>query len=80
MLAQLCARSHGMSSSGDPTMTFFHQPSTFAAPRGEGLHPKLQALLDRNATSPFSEISMRQDGLTQAGPSPNSEVYHHAKT
>jgi hypothetical protein len=55
-------------------MTFFHQFSAFAASRGEGLHPKLQALLERAAASPFSEVSMRHDGLIQAGPSPDSEV------
>ena len=53
-------------------MTFFHQFSVFAASRGEGLHPKLRALLER--ASPFSEVSMRRDGLIQAGPSPDSEV------
>jgi hypothetical protein len=55
-------------------MTFFHQFSVFAASRGEGLHPKLRALLERAAASPFPEISMRHDGLIQAGPSPDPEV------
>jgi hypothetical protein len=55
-------------------MTSFHQFSVFAASRGEGLHPKLRALLERAAASPFSELSMRHDGLIQAGPSPDSEV------
>ena len=55
-------------------MTFFHQFSVFAASRGEGLHPKLRALLERAAASPFSEVSMRRDGLIQAGLSPDSEV------
>jgi hypothetical protein len=55
-------------------MTVFHQFSDFAALRGEGLHPKLRALLERAAASPFSEVSIRHDGLMQAGPSPNSEV------
>ena len=55
-------------------MTCFHQFSAFAASRGEGLHPKLRALLERAAASPFSEISMRHDGLIRAGPSPDSEV------
>jgi hypothetical protein len=55
-------------------MTCFHQFSAFAASRGEGLHPKLQALLERAAASPFSEVSMRRDGLIQAGPSPDSEA------
>jgi hypothetical protein len=55
-------------------MTSFHQFSAFAASRGEGLHPKLQALLERAAASPFSEVSKRSDGMIQAGPSPDSEV------
>jgi hypothetical protein len=54
-------------------MSVFRQFSVFAASRGEGLHPKLQALLERAAASPFSEVSMRHDGLIQAGPSPDSE-------
>jgi hypothetical protein len=55
-------------------MTSFHQFSAFAASRGEGLHPKLQTLLTRAAASPSSEISIRRDGMIQAGPSPESEV------
>jgi hypothetical protein len=55
-------------------MTLFHQFSVFAASRGEGLHPKLRAILERTAASPFSEVSMRRDGMIQAGPSPDSEV------
>jgi hypothetical protein len=55
-------------------MTSFHQFSAFAASRGEGLHPKLRSLLERAAISPFSEFSMRHDGLIQAGPNPNSGI------
>jgi hypothetical protein len=55
-------------------MTSFHQFSVFAASRGEGLHPKLRALLERAAAAPYSEVSRRHDGLIQAGPSPDSEV------
>ena len=55
-------------------MIFFHQFSAFAASRNEGLHPKLRTLLERAAASPFSEVSLRRDGLIQAGPSPDSEV------
>jgi hypothetical protein len=55
-------------------MTSFHLFSVFAAARGEGLHPKLQALLEHAAAAPFSEFSMRHDGLVQAGPSPDSEL------
>jgi hypothetical protein len=55
-------------------MTPFHRFGAFAASRNEGLHPKLGALLERAAASPFSVVSMRHDGLIQAGPSPESEV------
>jgi hypothetical protein len=61
-------------SAGALAVTSFHQFSAFAASRGEGLHPKLRALLERAAASPFSEVSIRSDGMIQAGPSPNSEV------
>jgi len=55
-------------------MCAFHQFSALAASRGEGLHPKLHALLERAATSPVSELSMRHDGLVQAGPDPEPEI------
>ena len=55
-------------------MTSFHQFGAFAAARGEGLHPKLQRLLERAATSPFSDLSIRHDGMIQAGANPISEV------
>jgi hypothetical protein len=55
-------------------MTSFHQFSAVAESRGDGLHPKLRALFERAAASPCSEVSIRHDGLIQAGPSPNSEV------
>jgi hypothetical protein len=55
-------------------VTSFRQFSGFATSRGEGLHPKLQTLFDRAAASPFSVISMRHDGLIQAGPNPESEI------
>jgi hypothetical protein len=47
---------------------------TFAASRGEGLHPKLRDLLKREAEIPFSEIAIRRDGMLQAGPNPESET------
>jgi hypothetical protein len=62
------------SNPGDLMITSFHQFHALAASRSEGLHPKLRALLERTATSPFSKISMRHDGLIQAGPSPASEI------
>ena len=55
-------------------MTSFHQFSVLAASRDEGLHPKLRVLLERTAEFPFWELSMRKDGLIQAGPNPHSEV------
>jgi hypothetical protein len=55
-------------------MTLFSQFSVLAEARGEGLHPKLRALLERAAASPWSEIAVRHDGLIQAGPSPEAEI------
>jgi hypothetical protein len=49
-------------------MTSSNQFNAFAAARGEGLHPKLRDLLQRAAASRFSEISIRHDGMLQAGP------------
>jgi hypothetical protein len=55
-------------------MTSSNQFNAFAAARGEGLHPKLRDLLQRAAASRFSEISIRHDGMLQAGPNPASEM------
>jgi hypothetical protein len=55
-------------------MTSFREFDSFAAARGEGLHPKLRELLERAAQSPFSETQVRRDGMLQAGPSPGSEM------
>ncbi len=52
-------------------MNLFNQFVVFAESRGEGLHPKLRALLERAGASRFT---MRRDGLMQAGPSPQSEA------
>jgi hypothetical protein len=54
-------------------MTSSGQFNAFAASRGEGLHPKLRDLLERAAASPFSETSVRHDGMLQAGPNPALE-------
>jgi hypothetical protein len=48
--------------------------NAFAASRGEGLHPKLHALLERASACPLSEVSTRPDGLIQAGPDPEAEI------
>ena len=55
-------------------MNLLNQFSVFAQAPGEGLDPKLRALLEPAAASPFSEVSVRYDGLIQAGPSPESET------
>ena len=55
-------------------MTSSKQVNAVAAARGEGLHPKLRDLIERTAASPFSAVSIRHDGLFQAGPSPASEI------
>jgi hypothetical protein len=51
-------------------MTSSNQFNAFVAARGEGLHPKLRDLLERAVASPHSDVSVRHDGLLQAGPSP----------
>lgn len=52
-------------------MRNFH---AIAALRGDGLRPELQALFDRMATDPRSEIFTRDDGMVQAGPNPVAET------
>jgi hypothetical protein len=46
--------------------------NAIAAARGDGLDPKLRALLERAAVSPHSEVTVRSDGMLQAGPNPGS--------
>jgi hypothetical protein len=41
---------------------------------GDGLRPELQVLFDRLAVDPNSELFVRPDGMTQAGPDPVSET------
>jgi hypothetical protein len=55
-------------------MTNFLNFHVFAAARGEGLHPELRFLFERAATSPFSDVAIRRDGLLQSGPDPASEI------
>ena len=55
-------------------MTTFLNFHTFAAARGEGLHPELRLLFERAATSPVSDVAIRHDGLLQSGPNPASET------
>jgi hypothetical protein len=55
-------------------MTSRNAFDAFVAARGEGLHPKLRELFDRVAARPFSELTVRGDGMAQAGPSPASDA------
>ena len=48
-------------------MRKFH---SIAALCGDGLRPELQALFDRLAIDPHSELFVRRDGMTQSGPDP----------
>jgi hypothetical protein len=48
-------------------MREFH---SIAVLRGDGLRPELQALFDRVAIDPHSELFVRGDGMVQAGPNP----------
>jgi len=41
---------------------------------GDGLRPELQALFERLAVDPHSELFIRHDGMTQSGPDPVSEA------
>ena len=52
-------------------MRRFH---SIAALCGDGLQPELQALFDRLAVDPHSELFVRPDGMTQSGPDPVSET------
>jgi hypothetical protein len=52
-------------------MRKFH---SIAALCGDGLRPELQALFDRLAIDPRSELFVRDDGMVQAGPDPVSET------
>ena len=51
----------------EPDMRKFH---SIAALCGDGLRPELQALFDRLAIDPHSELFMRADGMLQSGPDP----------
>jgi hypothetical protein len=43
---------------------------SIAALCGDGLRPELQALFDRLAVDPLSEVFIRNDGMIQSGPDP----------
>jgi hypothetical protein len=50
------------------------RPHSIAALCGDGLRPELQALFDRLAIDPRTELFTRDDGMAQAGPDPASET------
>jgi hypothetical protein len=52
-------------------MRKFH---SIAALCGDGLRPELQALFDRLAVAPHSELFIRRDGMIQSGTDPVSET------
>jgi hypothetical protein len=52
-------------------MRKFH---SIAALCGDGLRPELQALFDRLAIDPHTELFVRPDGMVQSGPDPVSET------
>ena len=52
-------------------MRKFH---SIAALCGDGLRPELQALFDRLAIDPRTELFARDDGMIQAGPNPAAET------
>jgi hypothetical protein len=46
---------------------------SIAALCGDGLRPELQALFERLAVDPHSELFARADGMVQSGPDPVAE-------
>jgi hypothetical protein len=50
-----------------PALCKFH---SIAALCGDGLRPELQALFERLAVDPHSELFVRGDGMVQSGPDP----------
>jgi len=53
-------------------MTSFRKFHSIAALCGDGLRPELQALFERLAVDPHSELFVRGDGMVQSGPDPVS--------
>ena len=51
-------------------MTSFRKFHSIAALCGDGLRPELQALFERLAVDPHSELFVRNDGMVQSGPDP----------
>ena len=48
-------------------MTSFRKFHSIAALCGDGLRPELQALFERLAVDPHSELFVRNDGMVQSG-------------
>jgi hypothetical protein len=53
-------------------MSAFRKFHSIAALCGDGLRPELQALFERLAVDPHSELFTRHDGMLQSGPDPVS--------
>jgi hypothetical protein len=53
-----------------PDMPPFRKFHSIAALCGDGLRPELQALFERLAVDPHSELFVRNDGMVQSGPDP----------
>jgi hypothetical protein len=51
-------------------MSSFRKFHSIAALCGDGLRPELQALFERLAVDPHSELLVRGDGMVQSGPDP----------
>jgi hypothetical protein len=54
-----------------PSFRKFH---SIAALCGDGLRPELQALFERLAVDPRSELFVQRDGMVQSGPDPVSAL------
>jgi hypothetical protein len=53
-------------------MTTLRKFHSIAALCGDGLRPELQALFERLAVDPHTELFVRNDGMVQSGPDPVS--------
>jgi hypothetical protein len=53
-------------------MTTLRKFHSIAALCGDGLRPELQALFERLAVDPHTELFVRNDGMVQSGPDPIS--------
>jgi hypothetical protein len=51
-------------------MSSFRKFHSIAALCGDGLRPELQALFERLAVDPDTELFPRDDGMVQSGPDP----------